>query len=525
MTNGGPVAATSMTATDQQHPAALHCANVSKRYAGAVVLKDFDLVVRPGEIHALVGENGCGKSTFIKTLSGYHRPEPGSTIRIGGEPLRLGSADHSYLIGARFVQQDLGLVEALSVMDNMLLSGGFPARFLTVRQRAARRSVSADLKRIGLDLDPRVLVSALGPAERAEVAIARALRADPNHPARLLVLDEPTATLPSNDVTRLLATLRRVSHAGCAILYVTHRLEEVLQVADNVTVLRDGRKVVTRPIVNLTRSELVHLLVGRELDDTKQLADASSTVPEDQPAALRVRDLCAGPIDGLSFDVMPGEVLGIAGITGSGRETLLPALFAGASLRSGLVEVGGRVLRSPKPRQSVDAGVAYLPPDRKTLSGIMDLSVRENMTLSDLRAFRVGTVLLRKRERKEVRRWFDTLDIRPADGAELPLGSLSGGNQQKVLLAKWLRCQPKVLLLDEPTQGVDIGAKRELHQQILLAAASGAAVVVASTDVDELEALCNRLLILNNGTATPMDGSNATGAAISGACVGVVGPR
>jgi ribose transport system ATP-binding protein len=502
---------------------ALSCVNATKRYGTVTVLDQFDLEILPGEIHALVGENGSGKSTFIKALSGYHSLEPGGTIAIAGRRLDRASAEEVYELGARFVQQDLGLVESLSVLDNFLLSSGFPTRLWTVRTRRAIRAVRAQLSRVGLDIDPRRPVASLSPAQKTEVAIARALQADPHSPAVLLVMDEPTATLASDAVDRLLQTLRRVAAGGCAILYVSHRLEEVLAVADRVTVLRDGKKIETRSTKGLRHTDLVTVLVGRDLreaeshlrDSTRQRATKQDLgVP-----ALGVEGLTAGPLKKFSFEVQAGDILGIAGITGSGREAVLPAIFAGTDMTEGTVTVKHRTYSRLQPRSSVRAGIAYLPPDRKRLSGLLTLTARENLTIASLRSMKWGFTLRRRREVAETRKWFAALEVRPASGIEKRLSEFSGGNQQKVLLAKWLRCGPAVFLLDEPTQGVDVGAKSEIYKHIVAAASGGAAVVITSSDVQELEALCNRVIVLRNGNGRELPAEDLSASEISRECV------
>ena len=491
--NGGA----DMAANSTQY--ALEAISVSKSFAGVAALSSLDLRVLPGEIHALVGENGSGKSSFIKILSGYHRPEPGGEVRIAGQPLNFGSPESAYRLGARFVQQDLGLVETSSVLDNLSLTSGFPTRLGTIRSSEAQRRAMAALEKIGLDVDPRTPVSELSPAMKTGVAIARALHDDRNR-ATLLVLDEPTATLPDDEVRHLLSRLRRAADSGVGVLYVTHRLDEVFELADNLTVLRDGVKVAAEPVAALDRPSLVHLLVGNELDEVRAERQVPAETGHPAPA-LEVTGLSFGALRDISFQVAPGEIVGLAGITGSGRDVLLGAVFGSTPRESGAVAVAGRPLVPMRPDLAIRGGVAYLPADRKIRGGILDLTATENLTLADLRPFWHKVVLNRRAESAETGHWFEQLSVRPGR-TDLRLGSFSGGNQQKILFGKWLRCQPGVLLLDEPTQGVDIAARSELHQHILLAAHSGTAVVVASSDVDELEALCTRVLVLRGGAIT-----------------------
>jgi ribose transport system ATP-binding protein len=509
----------STASTPYRQPPALAVRGVSKTFAGNAALTSFDLEIATGEVHALLGENGSGKSTVIKILSGYHRPDPGGHITIGGKLLDQGSADASYSLGSRFVHQDLGLIESCSIADNLALNAGFPRRFGTIRGSELHRSARKDLARVGLDLDPGLLVGALSPAERTGVAVARALREDPTTPVSLLVLDEPTATLPEPEVERLLAIVRTVAAAGVGVLYVTHRLEEVFEVASMITVLRDGHRVAQVPVSSLGRAELITLLVGNELEEVSSEAALLDHEPRDP--LLVVDAIVSGPVAGVSFQIAPGEVVGVAGIIGSGRESLLSTLFGAQPREAGTVRVGEVSLRSYRPDLAMKAGMAFMPADRKTQGGFLGLTARENVSISDLGPFWRWPLLSRRRERAEMATWVDRLSVRPATAAEAPLAALSGGNQQKVLFAKWLRRRPSLLLLDEPTQGVDVGAKAEIHHEILQAAREGAGVLVSSSDTDELAALCHRVLVLREGRlAAHLTGNRVTATEISRACLG-----
>jgi ribose transport system ATP-binding protein len=482
---------------------ALSVRQLSKSFTGVTVLAHMDLEIAAGEIHGLVGENGSGKSTLIKVLAGYHEPDGGGEVFVSGSPLSFGSPPSSYSLGCRFVHQDLGLFEDMSVMDNILLNTGFPTRRGTIRERECRRTVSADLRRVGLSLSPDLLISDLRPAEKTGVAVAKALRPDPVSAARVLVLDEPTATLPESEVERLLVMVRAVAASGVGVLYVTHRLAEIFALAANVTVLRSGHKVATQAVAGLTRAEVVNLMVGHEFEVIGQ--EAAANVVTLGPQVLEVDNVSVGSIKNISFTVKAGELVGVAGITGSGAESLLASLFGATGHsdptihQSGTVTVNGEVLVSKRPDRSVAAGVAYMPPDRKISGGILDHSARENLTISSLQGFSSRFRLRHKEERVEVEDWFQKLSVRPVDGSENALATFSGGNQQKVLFAKWLRLNPSVFLLDEPTQGVDVGAKALLHRQLLTAVQTGMAILVSSTDLDELVVLCQRVMVMRGG--------------------------
>ncbi|HEY3735465.1 MAG TPA: sugar ABC transporter ATP-binding protein [Streptosporangiaceae bacterium] len=504
--------------SSHRHPA-LAVRGVSKTFFGNPAVTSFDLTIAAGEIHALLGENGSGKSTVIKILSGYHRPDHGSEILINGKVLELGSPDSSYALGARFVHQELGLIQSLSIADNLAFMAGFPCRLGTVRQPELRRAARRDLARVGLELDPETKVAALTPAERTGVAVARALRDDPASPVSLLVLDEPTATLPEAEVERLLTIVRTVAAAGVGVLYVTHRLEEVFQVASALTVLRDGIRQAQVPVAAVDRAELIGLLVGSEFDD---LHAASVRLPPQRAEAVLVADrVSGGPIGDVSLEAHPGDVIGIAGITGSGRESLLAMLFGAQPRQSGTVRIAGIPLAAFRPDLAMKAGLAFLPADRKSQGSFPGLTTRENISIGDLAPLWRWPALSRRREQAEVGHWMERLSIRPRSAAGQPLLTLSGGNQQKTLFAKWLRREPRILLLDEPTQGVDIGAKADLHNELLSAARRGAGIVVSSADTEELAALCQQVLVLREGrVAARLTGSQVTARSISRACLG-----
>lgn len=499
---------------------ALSAQHLTKTFGGIHALNDVSLNVKQSEVHALLGENGSGKSTFIKILSGYHRPEDGGEVLIDGQPLTFGSPASTYDLGCRFVHQDLGLIPSSSILDNLYLNSGFPTRFGTIRGTDARRLASADLAKVGLTVDPREIVSNLTPSMRTGVAIARALIDYGRSAVRLLVLDEPTATLPQNEVDSLLEIVRSTAESGVGVLYVTHRLDEVFDIADIITVLRDGRKVATTPVANLDRRQLVTLLVGSEFDEIH--SESINLHSEHGTNILQVEGMIAGPLDRVGFSARPGDIIGFAGITGSGRETILGATFGAVARDAGSVSMEGISIAAQRPDDSMNAGMAYLPPDRKTSGGFMDFTACENLTISNLNKFWRYFRLNRKAENSETQHWFVELGVRPQTAINLPLFGFSGGNQQKILFGKWLSRKPKVLLLDEPTQGVDIGAKAELHRRLLKAAADGAAVIISSSDVDELVAICHRVFVMCNGRITVLlEGSNLTVGKITHECLAV----
>jgi ribose transport system ATP-binding protein len=465
---------------------------LSKTFPGTKALDAVDFDLRAGEIHALVGQNGCGKSTLIKVLAGYHQPDPGTEIELAGEPVDLRDTIASREAGFRFVHQDLGLVETLSAVENLTLGRELDTAFGgRIRWGAERRDAERRMRALGYDFDVRRPVAELGAAERTGIAIARALWDWED--ARVLVVDEPTASLPREEVKTLFQALDRVRERGLGVIYVSHRLDEIFTIGDRVTVLRDGKRVGTWNVRDLHPDRLVSLMVGGE-----ELRPAHDRVYRGgDEVALEVRRLRGLEVDGIDVDARRGEVLGIAGLTGSGREEVLSLLFGVAS-RGGEVCLDGQAVPDD-PRGAMAAGMALVPADRRGEGAIVGLSVRENCTLTDLKRHSAPTGMLkRSAERSEVGDWIERLDVRPRR-PDAVFGTLSGGNQQKVVLAKWLRRAPRVLLLDEPTQGVDVHAKATIHALAREVAAEGAVVVIASSDDNELCDTCDRVLVMRNG--------------------------
>ena len=473
----------------------LRIENLSKTFPGQVALSDVTITVEAGEVHALVGQNGSGKSTLIKVLAGYHQPDSdGAQAWVNGSPLTLGDGAAAAAAGIRFVHQDLGLVGSMSAMENLALTAGYKTgRGWRIHWREEVDRSRQALAGLGLaKIDVKAPVDSLPPAQRTAVAIARALVGWENG-ATLLVLDEPTATLPGDDVKRLFEVIHRLKEQGVSIMYVSHHLDEVFELADRVSVLRDGKRVTTVPVGDLDHMALVELIVGHHIETTS----ATETVG-DVETLLRVRGLRGGTVLGIDLDAGAGEIVGLAGITGSGREHVL-GLIAGQIPRTdGDVSLDGVPIANFQPKQAIDSGVASVPAERGLRGTVGPMNVRENLSLSDVgRHFRGGR-LRRGAEIAETKQWIDRLSIKTS-GTEAIIGSLSGGNQQKVMFGKALRLAPKLLLLDEPTQGIDVGAKEQIHKLVDEAAASGVATLVASTDTDELVRLCHRVVVFANG--------------------------
>ncbi len=478
---------------DRANVPALDIRNLSKTFSGQVVLDRVDLAIAEGKVHALVGQNGSGKSTLIKIVAGYHRPDPGGGVWVHGMPLQFGSAA-AHEAGIRFVHQDLGLLLDLSSVENLMLGLSYPRGFLgRIRWREARRQAQERVARVGLDIDVRAPAGELGLADRTGLAIARALP-EPDQGRAVLVLDEPTAALPAADVDRLLATIRRLRDAGHSVLIVSHHLDEVLDIADHVTVLRDGRKVASADAAGMDRDTLGRLMVGHDLVISTGRDEA---VEAAGPVVLGLEEIAGGTVAGVSTTVCRGEIVGIAGLTGSGRE-VLGAMLSGRMPRTGRVSVDGVAVPSANPAAAMAARLAFVPGERARYGTFATLTVRQNLTMGSLRRHVRRGYIDAGSERREVRTWVDELGI-VTRGVDAPITSLSGGNQQKVLVARALRLSPKVLVLDDPTAGIDVKARDQVHSIIERSADAGTAVLLVSTDSEELARLADRVHILSHG--------------------------
>jgi len=482
-------------AAKEQRSPLLELTGVCKTFPGVKALDELTLDVREGEILALVGQNGCGKSTLIKILSGYHAPDDGAQVSFLGEPVELGRSEFAERFGIAFVHQDLGLVGDLSVMENLAIATGFPTSFGRVAWGQLRQRTSQALRTLGYDFDVRAPVKALSASEKVAVAMARAMMHGVGRPLRLLILDEPTASLPQKEVDLLFEAVRRLKAEGISVIFVSHRLEEVFVLADRVAVMRDGRVVTVASVAEMTPPHLVELMLGHPLEPSAE--HASPTVHDVSPA-LAVEGLAGQTLVRLDLQAHPGEVLGICGLTGSGREEVAPLLFGAVRRSGGRIRVGDRDLDRVTPSVAKRRGIALVPAERRSAALLFDSNVRENMLLAALGPVSRLLVLSRRAERREVASWIRDLSIK-TPGGEFPIANLSGGNQQKVVLARWLRMKPTVLILDEPTQGVDVGAKQEIYRYLRQIAGEGTAVVVCSTDSEEIVEVSDRAVVLAQG--------------------------
>lgn len=475
----------------EDEPAAIRIKSLSKTFPGQVALSKVNLEVRFGEVHALVGENGSGKSTLIKCLSGYHQPDPGSQISLGGSP-----AAHSGTPGAlAFVHQDIGIVPTITVAENIALGRGYvTAHGVHIRWKRQVEAARRALARVGRsDISPGAVASSLSPAAQSIVAVARALDSL-RSAGGAIVMDEPTASLPEADVTALFIALRQAATQGVGVLFVSHRLSEVFAVADRVTVLREGQIAGTFATAQLDERRLAELMLGRALGELYPQSPGSSG----DDIVLQVSGLSGDRVRDVSLRVRRGEVVGVAGLLGSGRSELLRLVFGAQRATSGSVRIGGAVLPHLEPARAIKAGLAYVPPDRLASALLPQMTVAENITLCTLPRF--GRLRLRlSDEARHVDSVIGQFGIKPPLSSRLA-AHFSGGNQQKMILARAVATGPAVLLLDEPTQGVDIGAKAEIHRIIEeLAVARGTAMLIVSSELEDLVGLCHRVLVLRHG--------------------------
>jgi ribose transport system ATP-binding protein len=479
-----------------------------KRFTGTLALDHVDFDVRRGEVHALLGQNGAGKSTLIKVLAGVYQADAGDIV-FAGRPVHPGAA----ALPVAFIHQDLGLVEWMSVAENVAVQTGYPrSRTGLISWPGVRSAAAKALAIMGSDLDPEAPISSLPAAERSLVAIGRALAIKSD----ILVLDEPTAALPEADVERLLETLRRLRASNIGIVYVTHRLDEVLRIADRVTVLRDGRRLATVAARETNAAELVQMIVGRSMSDAFVRPSAPS-----QRNALSVEGLVAEHVGPVSFSVAAGETLGLVGLRGAGHHTVGRALFGQTRMNSGRLTLAGEPIAPLSPAEAMAKGIGFVSSRRAEEGVASNLDVRENIYLNPAASGKgVLEFIPRATELGAAQAAVRRFSIKAA-GVEEPVATLSGGNQQKVVLARWMEAHARLLILEEPTIGVDVGAKADIYHLLQLSLSKGLAVLLISSDFEEVERVCHRALVFSRGqVAAEIPGSALTIAALTAAASG-----
>ncbi|WP_201276619.1 sugar ABC transporter ATP-binding protein [Marisediminicola senii] len=477
---------------DDHSPSLLDVRQITKSFAGVAALRGVDLTVRAGEVHCVLGQNGAGKSTLIKTLSGVHQPD-GGTIHWQGEPTTIASPVAALGLGIATMYQELDVVDGLTVAENIFL-GHENARGGVLRVAGSNRLAGELMTRLGHgSISPKTEVGTLSAANKQIVSMARAL----SHDTKLIIMDEPSAVLDSEEVKNLFRVVRELTASGIAVIYISHRLEEIRQIGDRITVIKDGRSTASGLAVSATpTAELIRLMTGR---DVANVFPARVPVAADSPVVLQVEDLgLRGEFSGVDFTVRAGEIVGLAGLVGSGRSEILETVYGARKASTGRVSVSGTALRAGSVDSAVAAGIGLSPEERKSQGLLLDEPVFKNITLSTFGRFAVGGVLNDRRERDAAVEQIAALELRPDDPDRITR-TLSGGNQQKILLARWLVHGTRVLLLDEPTRGVDVGARAEIYALIRRLAAAGNAIVIVSSEIEEVLGLADRVLVIGDG--------------------------
>ncbi|MEU4092311.1 sugar ABC transporter ATP-binding protein [Streptomyces sp. NPDC026673] len=502
-----------MTHPEPETTPVLALEGVSKSFGAVRALRGVSLRLHAGEAHALAGENGAGKSTLIKTLAGVHRPDTG-TVLLDGRPVEFHGPGDARDAGVAVIYQEPTLFPDLSVAENIFV-GRQPRRSLGRVDHKAVREAAADLfRRLGVDLDPEQPARGLSIADQQLVEIAKALSFD----ARVLIMDEPTAALTGSEVARLFGVVKSLREQGAAVLFISHRLEEIFALCQRVTTLRDGAWIASEPLDGLTEDDLVRRMVGRDLDELYPKQDA-----EIGEVALSVRRLTReGVFTDVSFEVRRGEIVGLAGLVGAGRSEVARAIFGVDRRDAGEVVVDGKPLRGGAPSLAMAAGIALVPEDRRAQGLVMDMSIERNIGLTGFGATTKGGLMSRRAERSRALDWAVRLQVKYARLADV-VGTLSGGNQQKVVLAKWLATAPEVLIVDEPTRGIDVGTKAEVHRLLSRLASEGVAVLMISSDLPEILGMADRVLVMHEGRLTAeIPRSEATEESVMAAATGRV---
>jgi inositol transport system ATP-binding protein len=480
----------------------LRVSKISKSFPGVHALVDVNLEVAKGEIHALLGENGAGKSTLLKILSGAQPPDSGE-MEFAGQPLVLANPHDAQRLGIVTIYQEFTLAPNMTVAENVFI-GREPGSGVFVNWKEMASRTRSIIKSIGLDIDPMTLVHDLSVAEQQLVEIARALSMQ----SRLIIMDEPTSALSSKEVTKLFGIVRALKSQDVSIIFVTHRLEEVLELCDNYTVLRDGRQVGSGPIAGTTIDDLIRMMVGRQANALFHHEHHSTARPE---VALSIKDLSrrgnardphATVLDNVSLFVRKGEILGLAGLVGAGRTELARAIFGADPFASGQIYIGKKLAVIASPQDAIRNGIGLVPEDRKQQALFLSLAIKMNVSMASLSHLKSWELFVDERaEEQMVEEFRRALNIRMVGPRQL-VANLSGGNQQKVVLARWLALRPQVLIVDEPTRGIDVGAKVEVHNLLFEMAASGIAIIAISSELPEILAISDRIVTMREGKVT-----------------------
>jgi ABC-type sugar transport system ATPase subunit len=468
----------------------LELSHVTKTFPGVKALNDVQFEMRPGEVHALLGENGAGKSTLIKIISGVYRPDAGE-LRFDDKPVQFNNPREAQTLGIATIYQELSLYPELSVAENIFMGHAPRNRLGMVDWRAMRTEAAAILESLDIrEMDVNRKIGTMTVGNRQRVEIAKALSQN----ARILIMDEPTAALTEADVEQLFRIVRLLRERGVGIVYISHRMEEVFLLADRVTVLRDGQYIDTKEVAATNSGELISMMVGRTIDNLFPKLEAAIGDP-----VLEVRNLTRKPLTrGVSLSVRAGEIVGLAGLVGSGRSELAQVIFGMTPAESGEILIKGQPVRIRHPGHAMKLGIAYVPEDRGTQGLVRQMRIRENVSLAVLRGMVNGPFVDRRAERTLANNMIEQLRIR-AYSPEQVVNKLSGGNQQKVVVSKWLASSPKLLIMDEPTRGVDVGAKAEIHRLLSELARQGLAIIMISSELPEILGMSDRILVMREG--------------------------
>jgi len=471
---------------------------ISKRFPGVVALDSVDLEIYPGEIVALIGENGAGKSTLMKILGGVHQPDEG-TIAINGEAVTIHSVSDAIRYGVGFIHQELNVLDNLDVAANVFLGrepvrGGPLAPLRLIDRPRIEAETEIYLKQLGLNISSRTLLNKISIAEQQMVEIAKTLSLN----ARILIMDEPTSSLTLTETQRLIEVTRELRSKGVSIIYISHRLGEVHELADRVVALRDGKNAGSLAREEISHERMVKLMVGRDLDQFYEHHDVERKPPYFKVQNLRTRRY---PQHAVSFDVSQGEILGFAGLVGAGRSEVAQAIFGVDAAIEGTVTLGEETLRITSPQNAIAHGIYLIPEDRRRSGLIVDMLIRENATMPSLNQYASMGLIQSEPERQAATKHCKELNVK-APSVEVLVSGLSGGNQQKVVLAKWLSRDPKVLIFDEPTRGIDVGAKSEIYRLMHALAESGVVIIMISSDMEEVLGVSDRIAVMHEGKIT-----------------------
>lgn len=469
----------------------LEMKGIEKSFNGVSVLKGIDLHIKKGEIHALLGENGAGKSTLMNILGGLFPPDAGE-ICLEGKRVAVYSPSHSKSLGISFIHQELNVIGDLTVCENLFLGSEISARFGFLKANEMRKKAVELLERMGVSLDPDLYLRDLDASYKQIVEIAKALLLE----AKIMIMDEPTTSLTEYEIDHLFTLMRSLKESGVSIIYISHKLKEVIQICDRYTVLRDGNRIETGEVAEVDEEHLTRLMVGKSLHDAHYYEERRTGAP-----VLQVTRLRSGKwVREVSFTLHQSEILGFTGLAGDGRTELFEAIF-GYRDYAGEIRVNGREVKISHPINALKAGIGFLPKNRKENAIIKDLNILQNMSLSALKEYQKYGFIDRRREIKRFIEYRDKLNIKASDPT-LPIESLSGGNQQKVVLAKWLDTDSKILIMDHPTQGIDVGAKSEIYHLIMELAKMGKSIIILSSEIPEILKLCDRVLVMYQGEIT-----------------------